>query len=85
MKNIQEYLTRFKSLIHNKLFIELCCEGVFKELKLPVSKKDFEVVGGVLKLKTKNPLMRSELRLKKVKVLKEINLKLGKDLLFDIK
>lgn len=84
MKDLQKYLEKFKNLLGNKVFIESCCENVFKELNLPISKKDFDVVGGVIRLKSKNPVMKSELKLKKNKILKSVNLCLGKEGVFDI-
>lgn len=85
MKDLQTYLGRFKDLLNNKAFIEVCCEEVFKDMNMPLSKKDFDVIGGVLSLKFKNPLVRSELHLKKEKILNCINEKIGKKKIYDIR
>lgn len=85
MKNIQSYLSRFKNLLTDNNHFNEGCELVFKKINIPLTKKDFIIVSGVIKLKNKNPLVKSEIFLKKEKIIKELNNQFGKSVIFDIR
>ncbi len=85
MKNILSFLDRFKNLVRSKTYIEECCEAVFKELLLPLSKEDFEIIGSVLHIRSYSAPLKSEIRLKKQIILLRIKEKSGSSAILDIK
>lgn len=75
MFNISIYLDKFKNIeSKNSVLKNIITDSVGKILKININKKDVEVKNGVIYLKV-NPVVRNEMFINKVDIIKELNAK----------
>lgn len=78
MFNIAKYLEKFKILKNSKFFLrDLVVEGVKKITNIEIDPKKVDVKDGLVRISEK-PIIKSEIFIKKAKILEEINSKTDK-------
>lgn len=84
MKNIHSFLDKFQGLLFKKVKQEIVIEDVFKEFGIPLTRNDFTCKVGVISLKN-NPILKTQVFLKKNLILKKLEERLGKNIFTDIR
>ncbi|MFM2357753.1 MAG: hypothetical protein RJA61_490 [Candidatus Parcubacteria bacterium] len=84
MKNIQSFLDKFQGLLFKKVKQEIVIEDVCKEVGIPLIRGDFTLKETVLSIKN-NPILKTQIFLKKTSLLKKIEERLGKNIITDIR
>ncbi len=85
MFNIEEYLSKFKVILKKDGAIKGVIKDVLdKELKTNISKEDIKISQGIIFLKAP-PILKSEILLRKNKILEKISNKIGSKKIQDIR
>ncbi len=85
MKNIADFLNKFKIIVKNKSDLKEIVTGVFfEETKIKLEDSDYKIKNGTIYLNIK-PIYKNEIFFKKEKILEKINSKIENQKIIDIR
>ncbi len=83
--NISQYLEKISKVYNQNISLREAVVGSLKDLvKIELSDKDLILKNGILNIKT-NPVIKTEIFIKKKRIIEEINKRLGEKKVFDIR